>query len=1219
MTDYQGLTIKFEGDATNLLNTLKAIDGKATSTQSGLKRINEAIKLNPRDTRLYTERSRMLTKEIGYQEKALKKVKGEYQEVSSLQRDMRAQLAAMDPSDAGYEQLAADIEYCDEWMSELGGEVAIQESKLKALGQAQRDAAMAAELHTSKLGQFAIDARQFSDDVGIMADRLVTLGTRLTMVSALVAMGFGRTVIKNTEEYGNAISQVGGYLSLTGARLEEMSELALYWGKETQFSATEAAQAMSELAKGGMTDAQIKGGALEATMQLAAAGGISMADAARVAVNAIKVFDLSAEDATDVADALAGAANKSTAEIDGLASSFRYVSGWAGLADYSVNDVSGALGLLADHGLQAEMAGTGLRNFMQRLGAPTGKAKEALESYGVEVYDTSGKMKSLTELVDELNEAFGDVDDETRNETLNTIFGARALPAAIALMEAGSTELERYIDATKRVGYAGEMAQARMGDLGWALEYLRGEAETASVNLGTALTPMIIKVANAVEDLLSDFNSLTKEDRESVANVLLAIVATGPGILAVGAALKGLSAATRGVSTLSMFASFLKTARETAPAGERALETLGQALHATTEGALSAERATSLLSSGIKVLGGTIAVAGLAAFAALIYDGYVKTKRLNSIVERTDSIMSKAAPSTQKFSDSVYDTGESARSTAESVEDMLQSVSALYDQIDESYSRVETDASRLNRADEIIQRLGGRTDLDPEQIQELAGAVAYVNEVLGTNYALHSDTSGVIYDENDAVVTLTGSIHNLIEAQKQQAKAEAMSELLTEAYKEQAKAHDTLTEAEENYWDIVRRREAGEHSWETSDFALDRAKGQWEDAQVAADAADAAVQKLEGDYDEAAEAAMRAAEKSQNALRDMGYTIDGLDEKLEENGISVSDFVGLTSDEFSRMVDEAGGDVDALIAKLVEWRDAQPDSVELTADGSQAIEESGEVKAAAEEASGTYEIEFDVDSSKAIVDANRAYDDIWNTGLKIEPPPIEIPVEASTEGTLLDEVLNGSSREIGLWVNVDTTDAQENIDSLYESAVTLPDEAGFSVDVDTTEADHSLQEVMQKSREVDESDPTVTATAETATARSDIEVLASAARSVERLYTLSFEIKTRGSIPSVRERDGGINYYRHADGYITNHSIYSGNHLVGEAGIEAVLPLNNRAATQPLVDLIATGVANRIGSGTQYNLYINDARVNDDPAIRSAFIDLMGAVNRKGMQTNAAR
>ena len=105
-------------------------------------------------------------------------------------------------------------------------------------------------------------------------------------------------------------------------------------------------------------------------------------------------------------------------------------------------------------------------------------------------------------------------------------------------------------------------------------------------------------------------------------------------------------------------------------------------------------------------------------------------------------------------------------------------------------------------------------------------------------------------------------------------------------------------------------------------------------------------------------------------------------------------------------------------------------------------------------------------------------------------------------------------------------------------------------------------------------------------------------------------ITTLAKSKYVKQRDGGIAAY--ADGYITNHSMFSGNRLIGEAGIEAVLPLNNRAATRPLTDTIADGVARRVAGATQYNLYINDARVNDDPAIRSAFIGLMTTLERKG-------
>lgn len=1245
--DYQGLTIRFAGDASQLLATMREIDSNTDRTMSNLKRINSALKLDPNNPRLYTMQAKLLNTALGEQGDKLRDLKAKQQDytqkLSSARSMMERYKEAGKENTYEYQALEKACGKYEQALETLDVKIQATVAEMEKMRESYNLALGQDFLHNDPFGQSILTMKSAGEDLVLIGDKMATVGARITAVEAALGLTFGRQVLNEAEQYGNAISQVGGYLDISGSKLEEMSDLALYWGKETQFSATEAANAMSELAKGGMTQAQIAGGALEATMQLAAAGGISMADAAKVAVNAIKVFNLDAEDATTVADALAGAANKSTAEIQDLASSFRYVSGWAGLADYSVNDVSGALGLLADHGLQAEMAGTGLRNFMQRLGAPTGKAKELLDQYGVSVYDASGKMKSLTELVDELNDAFGELDDETRNETLNKIFGARALPAAIALMDSGSDELERYIDATKRTGYAEEMMIARMGDLGWALEYLRGEYETFQVNIGKAIEPQIIMVANAIEDMLSEFNSWSTARQAEFVTNMIKLAAVGPSLLVVGNAFKVLGHATSGLSRVGMFVAQFGTS---IGEGATATDAFGQAVVTASEGAVTANRAISLLQTSVSLLGvAAVAFVGYALWREFDRDRK-RAENLNRIMEGTNKLLGDSGPNADKLAESLYDVGDAAKGTAKDIDDLLVDLSDFYDKVNETFNDVEVDDSRLNRAWEIISKLGGREDLRPEQLQQLAGALTLINTELGTNYALHSDTSGIIYDENDNVVNLTTSIWKLIEAQKAQRKADAYGSLLEDAYKRQAEAQDTLTEATEHYWDIVRRRQNGETGFEVSDYALNRAEQDMHDAQAAADSMDETVRKLEGDYDEAAEAAMRASEATQNALADNKDAIDGLSDALEEHGISVSDFVGLTNDEFKKMLDESGGDIDALIALLQKWREQQPTDVEFTTNGEQAESEIESVGTSAESVSGEYPITFDVNSSEAVAKANKAYDDIWS----VEPPEPK-PVEFFTVDTehSLDEVdemyqhMTTMPHEVDVDLDVNAEAGADMLTWFMQQLGLIPEEKTVTVEAEGNIPDGSANDeigeynhsrlskktgtanlsgnfftFMQKLFPEWKQTPNLGSKSGSANVSGNLHQATNDLKEWNRLgmeskwgkATIAVAIQSKG-VKSGGLADGGM-LYHHADGYITNHSIYSGSHVIGEAGIEAVLPLNNRAATQPLVDAIADGVSRRVGGGNQYNLYINDARVNDDPAIRAAFINLMGTVQRKG-------
>lgn len=456
----------------------------------------------------------------------------------------------------------------------------------------------------SALGRFGIAAEAGGSRVAALGDSIVRTSGELAMFSA-AALAFGTgSLITQTEEFGNAIAQVGGYLDVGGSKLSALSDLALEVGYSTQFSATEAAQAMSELAKGGMAEAEIAAGGLDATMALAAAGQMDLASAAETTVTSMRAFGLQAEDAMEIADALAGAANGSTAEVGDLATAFSQCSAVAFNAGWSIQETAGAIALLSDRGLQGQMAGTALKVMMQRLQSPTQAAAGVMEQYGIEVRDSNGQMKSATEITEELRTKLGTLGDAERDAALQTMFGTRASNAALILMQAGGDELDRYITLASDSGAASEMAQQQMGQLGWAMEYLRGEAETAVVSLGNALTPTLVDVAGAAEDLLHGFNELSPAAQSLVgkAAILVAalpIVSTAFGaILSVG----GRVASVFGTMAkgISAFSGYMSAGSCAVSALGKALEFVGTKANGTTTGLAKAGSAIKRLSESFR-------------------------------------------------------------------------------------------------------------------------------------------------------------------------------------------------------------------------------------------------------------------------------------------------------------------------------------------------------------------------------------------------------------------------------------------------------------------------------------------------------------------------------------------------------------------------------------------------------------------------------------------
>lgn len=383
-----------------------------------------------------------------------------------------------------------------------------------------------------------------------LGEGITDLGSSMTLGLTVPIVAAGGAAISVAANFDDAMSQVQGALGDASADTEGLRQLALQLGSDTVFSATEAAQAMVELAKGGLTEADIKGGALAASMDLAAAGQLNLADAAETTVQMMGSFSLGAGDATRIANALAGAANASSADVSDLTQAMSQCSAQASLAGWSLEDTAAALALFADHGVKGSDAGTSLKTMLQRLSAPTDQAADAMEAYGLEVRDSNGKMKDITGIADELTGKLGTLSDAERDAALQTIFGSDASRAAAILMQSGSEGLQKYTAATNDATAAETMANAQKGELSLALENMGGAIESASIAFGSALAPAITAVAGVIGNVAEAFASLPSGAQTAIAVVLALVAAVGPLLVVFGSVVAMLPALSEGLLML---------------------------------------------------------------------------------------------------------------------------------------------------------------------------------------------------------------------------------------------------------------------------------------------------------------------------------------------------------------------------------------------------------------------------------------------------------------------------------------------------------------------------------------------------------------------------------------------------------------------------------------------------------------------------------------------
>lgn len=383
-----------------------------------------------------------------------------------------------------------------------------------------------------------------------LGEGITELGSAMTLGLTVPIVAAGGAATSMAAGFDDAMSQVQGALGGASTDMDGLRDLALQLGADTVFSATESAQAMVELAKGGLTEAQIKGGALAASMDLAAAGQLNLADAAATTVQMMGSFGLGAGDATRIANALAGAANASSADVSDLTQAMSQCSAQASLAGWSLEDTAAALALFADHGVKGSDAGTSLKTMLQRLAAPTDQAAEAIAAYGLNIRDSNGQMKDISGIADELTGKLGGLSDAERDAALQTIFGSDASRAAAILMQSGSEGLAKYIAATNDATAAETMANAQKGELSWALENMSGAIESASIAFGTALAPAITAVAGVIGNVAEAFASLPAGVQTGIAVVLALVAALGPLLMVIGSVVAALPAISEGFAML---------------------------------------------------------------------------------------------------------------------------------------------------------------------------------------------------------------------------------------------------------------------------------------------------------------------------------------------------------------------------------------------------------------------------------------------------------------------------------------------------------------------------------------------------------------------------------------------------------------------------------------------------------------------------------------------
>lgn len=241
-------------------------------------------------------------------------------------------------------------------------------------------------------------------------------------------------------DFESGMSQVAATMGMTTQEIAGGSEAytklenaAKEAGNTTQFSATQAAEALNYMALAGY-DADKAVETLPTVLNLAAAGGMDLATASDMVTDSMSALGDKAGTTESFVDKMAKTSQKSNTSVQQLGEALLSVGGTAKSLAGGVTEANTVLGIFADSGTKGAEGGTALRNVILSLTAPTDTAKKKMQELGLEVFDANGNMRPLNETFQDLNGILGNMTQGEQTEVLNTIFNKVDLKSVNALL-----------------------------------------------------------------------------------------------------------------------------------------------------------------------------------------------------------------------------------------------------------------------------------------------------------------------------------------------------------------------------------------------------------------------------------------------------------------------------------------------------------------------------------------------------------------------------------------------------------------------------------------------------------------------------------------------------------------------------------------------------------------------------------------------------------------
>ncbi|BCL59971.1 hypothetical protein DGMP_06640 [Desulfomarina profundi] len=324
-------------------------------------------------------------------------------------------------------------------------------------------------------------------------------GGVLGVITAVAGAAKGLQLFAGFDDSMRRVKAVSG---ATKKDLRDLTALAKKMGRETRFSATDAAQGMEELAQSGQSVREIYS-TLPHAMNMAAIAGGTIKESADLSTDTLKQFNLTADRTGHVTDVLTRGYTQASTSLTQLGEALTYAGPVASSFGYSLEDTVAILDAYAEAGFKGSRGGTAMVGGLTRLVKPSQEAAAVLEKYNIQVFDGAGKVKNFADIIEDLGRA------ALSPTEMMTLFGQEAGPGMAGLLAQGAGAIRGFRAGLEDVdGTAAKLATDMESGLGGALRSLGSSLSAVTLAFAATLAPAIKVVAQLLTVLARSISAL---------------------------------------------------------------------------------------------------------------------------------------------------------------------------------------------------------------------------------------------------------------------------------------------------------------------------------------------------------------------------------------------------------------------------------------------------------------------------------------------------------------------------------------------------------------------------------------------------------------------------------------------------------------------------------------------------------------------------------------